>query len=121
MGLFCRVLSQLLLVLDDADLHQRQAPFSLGTSRAIASTLNSLVFHQFFPAPRGQQRQQPGQAQAAAAHTAAPDVLAAGVLPQTTLGHGLVSERGSSSGSSSGSRSFKQRMGPEPADTVRSC
>jgi hypothetical protein len=46
------------LVLDDADLHQHQTPFSLGTSRAIASTLNSLVFHTAFPHTTKEHQQQ---------------------------------------------------------------
>eukprot|EP00879_Flechtneria_rotunda_P007931 GHRR01008309.1.p1 GENE.GHRR01008309.1~~GHRR01008309.1.p1 ORF type:complete len:968 (+),score=427.16 GHRR01008309.1:1220-4123(+) len=63
LGLFCRSLAQLLLVLDDADLHTHQTPFSLGTSRAVVSTLNSLVFHTWFPdasqaLKQHQQRQQ---------------------------------------------------------------
>lgn len=56
--LHCRSAAQLLLVLDDADLHQHQTPFSLGTSRAIASTLNSLTFHTAFPETTQQQQQQ---------------------------------------------------------------
>ncbi len=53
-----RSLAQLLLVLDDADLHKRQTPFTLGTSRAIASTLNSLVFHTAFTAQERRCQQQ---------------------------------------------------------------
>lgn len=80
----CRSLAQLLVVLDDGDLHQRQTPFSLGASRAIASTLNSLVFHTAFPETAGQQ--QPGQhlKQQPAAE------LSAQVAP-ATLAHGMVS------------------------------
>jgi hypothetical protein len=62
-------------VLDDTDLHQRQEPFSLGASRAIASTLNSLVFHTAFPEQRRQQQQQPE--------------LSTPLLPATAA-HGLV-------------------------------
>lgn len=82
----CRSLAQLLVVLDDGDLHQRQTPFSLGASRAIASTLNSLVFHTAFPETAGQQQQQPGQhlKQQPAAE------LSAQVAP-ATLAHGMVS------------------------------
>lgn len=40
---------QLLLVLDDADLHEHGSPMNLATSRAMASSLNSLVFHTAFP------------------------------------------------------------------------
>ncbi|WIA29294.1 hypothetical protein OEZ86_011799 [Tetradesmus obliquus] len=58
MGLFCRGLAQLLQVLDDTDLHQRQEPFTLGASRAIASTLNSLVFHTAFPEKQQRKQQQ---------------------------------------------------------------
>lgn len=85
-----RSLAQLLLVVDDGDLHQRQTPFSLGASRAIASTLNSLVFHTAFPEQDGaqqQQQQRPGQQlqqQAGALQEAS-----AAVLP-ATLGHGMV-------------------------------
>lgn len=53
-----RVYSQLLLVLDDTDLHTRQAPFTLAATRAITTTLNSLVFHTFFPQEQQQQQQQ---------------------------------------------------------------
>jgi hypothetical protein len=75
------------VVLDDGDLHQRQTPFSLGASRAIASTLNSLVFHTAFPETAGQQQQQPGQhlKQQPAAE------LSAQVAP-ATLAHGMVSK-----------------------------
>ncbi len=45
----CRALVQLLLVLDDADLHEHGSPMNLATSRAMASSLNSLVFHTAFP------------------------------------------------------------------------
>lgn len=85
----CRSLAQLLLVLDDGDLHQRQTPFSLGASRAIASTLNSLVFHTAFPEQAGaQQQQQPGQQLKNQAGTL--QEVSANVLPPT-LGHGMVS------------------------------
>lgn len=82
-----RSLAQLLLVLDDADLHQRQTPFSLGTSRAVASTLNSLVFHTAFPEAAGQQQQQPGQQ--LKQQPAALQELSAQVAP-ATLAHGMV-------------------------------
>jgi hypothetical protein len=73
----CRGLAQLLQVLDDTDLHTRQEPFTLGASRAIASTLNSLVFHTAFPEQqqRGQQQQLQG--------------LSTPLLPATAA-HGLV-------------------------------
>lgn len=93
-----RSLAQLLLVLDDADLHQRQTPFSLGGSRAIASTLNSLVFHTAFPeaAAAGggsgtQQRQQPGQQLGQQGCAIVLPQLAVQVMP-VTLAQGLVSE-----------------------------
>lgn len=82
-----RSLAQLLLVLDDADLHKRQTPFSLGTSRAVASTLNSLVFHTAFPEAAGQQHQQPGQQ--LKQQPAALQELSAQVAP-ATLAHGMV-------------------------------
>jgi ubiquitin-protein ligase E3 C len=76
----------LLLVLDDADLHEHQTPFSLGASRAIASTLNSLVFHTAFPESKG--KQQPGQQQQAGAQHQLGATAA--ILP-ATFRHGLVS------------------------------
>ena len=47
-----RVHAQALLVLDDEDFHQRQDMLSLGQHRAIATALNSLVFHTHCPAPQ---------------------------------------------------------------------
>lgn len=88
----CRSLAQLLVVLDDGDLHQREAPFSLGASRAIASTLNSLVFHTAFP--EACSTQQPGQQQQRGLVTSTlagtGQVVSADVLP-VTLGHAMVS------------------------------
>lgn len=82
----------MLVVLDDGDLHQREVPFSLGTSRAIASTLNSLVFHTAFP--EACSTQQPGQQQqrglANTTLAGAGQAMSADVLP-VTLGHALVS------------------------------
>ena len=46
----CRVHAQALLVLDDEDFHERQDMLSLGQHRAIATALNSLVFHTHCPA-----------------------------------------------------------------------
>lgn len=46
-----RLLSHTLLVVDDAEFHSAQQPFSLGQSRAVAASLNSLVFHTHFPTP----------------------------------------------------------------------
>lgn len=56
LGLFCRLYSQLLLALDDADFHSRRQQHQLGvdTARAIATCLNSLVFHTYFPEGEGQ-------------------------------------------------------------------
>lgn len=51
---FCRVLSHLLLVLSDADLHSKGQPFSTGAARAIATSLNALVYHTHFPRPAPQ-------------------------------------------------------------------
>ncbi len=45
-----RVYAHLLLVLDDTDFHNSAQPFSTGQARAIATSLNSLVFHTCFPA-----------------------------------------------------------------------
>ena len=46
-----RVYAHALLVLDDHDFHERQAVFSLGQQRAIATALNSLVFRTHCRAP----------------------------------------------------------------------
>ena len=48
--LLCRVHAQALLVLDDQDFHERQEMLSLACHRAIATALNSLVFHTHCPA-----------------------------------------------------------------------
>ena len=48
--LLCRVHAQALLVLDDQDFHERQEMLSLARHRAIATVLNSLVFHTHCPA-----------------------------------------------------------------------
>ena len=48
--LCCRVHAQTLLVLDDEDFHERQDMLSLGQHRAIATALNSMVFHTHCPA-----------------------------------------------------------------------
>ncbi|MEW5298302.1 MAG: hypothetical protein WDW36_001442 [Sanguina aurantia] len=50
LGLFCRAHCQLLLVLDDNEFYKLQQPFSLDTSRAIATSLNSLIYHTYLPA-----------------------------------------------------------------------
>lgn len=84
-----RSLAQLLLVVDDGDLHQRQTPFSLGASRAIASTLNSLVFHTAFPEQDGAQQQQQRPGQQLLQQAGALREASAAVLP-ATLGHGMV-------------------------------
>ncbi len=56
-GLNCRrVHAQALLVLDDQEFHERQDMLSLGQHRAIATALNSLVFHTHCPAPQDAQK-----------------------------------------------------------------
>ena len=52
LGWWRRVHAQALLVLDDEDFHTRQDMLSLGQHRAIATALNSLVFHTHCPAPQ---------------------------------------------------------------------
>ena len=44
-------------MLSDDELHVKGSPFSLGAARAIATTLNALVYHSYFPkaSPRAQQ------------------------------------------------------------------
>jgi ubiquitin-protein ligase E3 C len=44
-------------VLSDDDLHVRAAPFSTAATRAIATSLNALVYHTHFPKRQQQQRQ----------------------------------------------------------------
>lgn len=39
----------MLLVLDDEDFHEKQVPLSLGQNRAVATTLNTLVFLTYCP------------------------------------------------------------------------
>lgn len=39
----------MLLVLDDEDFHDKQTPLSLGQNRAVATTLNTLVFLTYCP------------------------------------------------------------------------
>mmetsp|Transcript_17431 Transcript_17431/g.48587 ORF Transcript_17431/g.48587 Transcript_17431/m.48587 type:complete len:870 (+) Transcript_17431:468-3077(+) len=56
LGLFCRLLAHLLLVVDDDDFHNHQDPFSLSVSRAVATALNTLVFCTHVP-PAGDQKQ----------------------------------------------------------------
>lgn len=51
----CRVHAQALLVLDDKDFHERQDMLTLGQHRAIATALNSLVFHTHCPAAQAAQ------------------------------------------------------------------
>lgn len=51
LGLFCRLYSHLLLALDDTDFHARQQRLGVDAARAIATCLNSLVFHTYFPEP----------------------------------------------------------------------
>jgi len=45
MLLMAAVYAHLLLVLDDDDFYTRQTPFTLSQQRAIAATLNSLLYH----------------------------------------------------------------------------
>ena len=52
----CRVLSQLLLVLDDVELYELQAPLKLGQARAIVTSLNSLVYHSLVYPPKNEGR-----------------------------------------------------------------
>lgn len=49
-GLICRVYSHFLVVVDDDDFHELQSTFSLGQQRAIATTLNTLIFRTRCPA-----------------------------------------------------------------------
>ncbi|KAG2440299.1 hypothetical protein HXX76_004410 [Chlamydomonas incerta] len=51
LGLFCRVYAQLLLVLDDGEFYDLQQPLELAASRAVGTSLNSLVFHTYLPKP----------------------------------------------------------------------
>jgi hypothetical protein len=39
----------LLLALDDDEMYDGQTPLTLSQSRAVASSLNSLVFHTYLP------------------------------------------------------------------------
>jgi hypothetical protein len=70
-----RALCQLLLVLSDDDLHVRGEPFGPAAARAIATSLNALVYHTHFPKPAPapptgqQQRQRGGAAQTLPAAT----------------------------------------------------
>ena len=57
--------AQALLVLDDEDFHARQDMLSLGQHRAIATALNSLVFHTHCPAPPALPQRRLGAATAA--------------------------------------------------------
>lgn len=72
-----RALSQLLLVLSDDDLHVKDTPFGTGVARAIATSLNALVYHTHFP--RQQQQQRPQQQVQ----------IAVGPLPAATLLSGV--------------------------------
>jgi hypothetical protein len=45
MLLLAAVYAHLLLVLDDDDFYTHQTPFTLSQQRAIAATLNSLLYH----------------------------------------------------------------------------
>ena len=48
-----RVYAHALLVLDDADFHDRQDVFTLSQQRGIATALNALVFRTYFPNTAG--------------------------------------------------------------------
>ena len=48
-------------MLDDEDFHERQDMLSLGQHRAIATALNSLVFHTHCPAAQTAQAAQAAQ------------------------------------------------------------
>lgn len=45
------MLNHFLAVADDYEVHERQQPFSLGQQRAIAASLNTLVFRTHLPEP----------------------------------------------------------------------
>lgn len=49
LALFCRLYSRLLLVLDDDAFFEGREPFPLATHRAIALSLNSLLFYSYLP------------------------------------------------------------------------
>ncbi|KAJ7524180.1 hypothetical protein O6H91_18G080700 [Diphasiastrum complanatum] len=52
--LFCAAYAHLLLVLDDEEFYEHQAPFSLEHQRTISAMLNSMVYHGFFSTFRQQ-------------------------------------------------------------------
>jgi hypothetical protein len=78
-----RALSQLLLVLSDDDLHTRGAPFNTGAARAIATTLNALVYHTHFPKQQQQVMRREGSTRLSTGGGAA-----AAPLPPATLRSG---------------------------------
>ena len=51
-GYHARVYAQLLLVLDDGEFYDLQQPLELAASRAVGTSLNSLVFHTYLPKVR---------------------------------------------------------------------
>ena len=69
LGLFCELYAHLLSVLDDAALYERGDPLPLATTRAVALSLNALVFASHM-ARAGKSRLGPTAA-AALAHAAA--------------------------------------------------
>jgi len=79
-----RALSQLLLVLSDDDLHVKGAPFNTGGARAIATSLNALVYHTHFPKQQQQQQQQPSMQRQGSTRVATTDTGTT-PLPATTL------------------------------------
>ena len=55
LAVICRIYAHALLVLDDADFHERQDVFTLSQQRGIATALNALVFRTHFPGTPGMQ------------------------------------------------------------------
>lgn len=49
----CRVYAHALLVIDDNDFYQKQSMFTLAQQRAIATSLNALVFRTHYPVTPG--------------------------------------------------------------------
>ena len=62
-----RVISHLLLVVDDAEFHSADGILNPGQQRAVATTFNTLVFRTHCPAqsPEARQPQQPAAAMVA--------------------------------------------------------
>ncbi|GAX84732.1 hypothetical protein CEUSTIGMA_g12154.t1 [Chlamydomonas eustigma] len=64
LGLFCRLYHHLLLVLDDEEMYKEQKPLTLNQSRAVATSLNSLVFYTYLPKTLGEKIRPSGGGQA---------------------------------------------------------